>query len=140
MRLPPFVATSILMGCGDFGLDLVGERKAQDPILQSSPGQVDFGRVPIGALEEVSVELYSGEKVGIYGLSVLHDAGGVFSASTVLPLPAVLSAQSRIPLTVGFLPDSEGSFSADLLVEGDIEELLIGLSGIGCDPDEEDCL
>ena len=135
MRLATFFATVILPGCGDFGLDLMGERTARTPILEASPAAADFGAVPAGGLAELSLEVYSEEKIGILGLSVLHDAGGVFSVSTFLSLPAVLAAGSRIPLTVGFQPDSETDFSGDLLVEGDIEELLVELSGTGCDPE-----
>ncbi|MEQ9498336.1 MAG: choice-of-anchor D domain-containing protein [Deltaproteobacteria bacterium] len=110
------------------------------PIIQVTPGTVDFGAVPRGWTTVQTVEI---ENVG-YGDLVLSNVAMILGSSelftmrTVPTLPITLRHDQRIAVEIEFRSEAEASFSGTLAIdsndaENQFMEIQLAAQGASCD-------
>ncbi len=125
---------SIASDAGPANVSLTGRGVA--PLIEASLDPVDFGTVPIGSTQSLSLQLTNSGDAALT-LTTLAFGGadsGDFAFTTSPALPAVVAPGAALTLSIDFTPNDHGARNATLTATSDAlgtPTLVVGLQGSG---------
>lgn len=139
----PLLLLALSTGCGEFGLQELGDTDGEGLLTLDPDGELRFGEAsPHGPFTDLEVRFVSAgtSPVQVVDAWVESTSDGVFSTPGTLPLPRRIEPGGDMPVLLRFDPTAQGSFHGVLVVElgpsGTLMERT--LTGTGCRDDDAD--